>query len=257
MNPIASPKYIPNALIVFGITLILINFIGYFNYTTVSSKDSRILDDSPQNISEEMFWNNAYRRSNEPLEEYLQRFTELVSERMLLIAGEHTKPTVFENWILWIVSHYNGYYEWSNTERAVRLGGGHCSQHAIIFNNILREQKISSRIVKLGGHVVNEVLVNGEWRVYDSDYNVIFNTSMKDLEDNSIQVYQSYINAGRPEDESKHWQEVFSSDADNWHYKKTRTYNDEKYYIESASFYLLWIIPITLIFFGTAMKKRV
>jgi hypothetical protein len=234
-------------LIIIGTTLILFNVIGYFHYTTVSINDPHLEDDFPTTIPEEVFWDNAYRRDNEPLEQYLQRLAELVSKRMLLIDGKYTKPTIFENWILWIYSNYKGYYEWSNTKKAVRLGGGYCSQHAIVFNNILREQKIQSRIIKLGGHVVNEVLINGEWKVYDSDYNVVFNASLKDLENDSIHVYRSYVDAGRPEDEAKHWQKVFASDADNWHYKKTRTYAEEKYYIEGASLYLAWVIPVILI----------
>jgi hypothetical protein len=252
-----SLDFFSNTLIFAGTILILFNVIGYFHYTTVSVKDTHLEDDFPTTIPEEEFWENAYRRTNEPLDLYLQRLAELISKRMLLIDGKYTKPTIFENWILWIYSHSIGYYEWSNTKRAVRLGGGHCSQHAIIFNNILREQKIQSRIIKLGGHVLNEVLNNGKWRVYDSDYNVVFNASLKDLENDSIRVYQAYVLAGRPEDEAKHWQKVFATDADNWHYKKTRTYSDEKYYIEVAALYLVWVIPVILILFGAGMRKRV
>jgi hypothetical protein len=246
-----------NTLIFAGTILVLVNIIGYLHYTTVSIKDAHLLDDSPTTIPEEVFWENAYRRANEPLELYLQRLAELVSKRMLLIDGKYTKPTIAENWILWVYSNFKGSYEWSNTKKAVRLGGGFCSQHAIVFNNILREQKIQSRIIKLGGHVINEVLINGEWKVYDSDYNVVFNASLKDLEDDSIHVYHAYVRAGRPEDEAKHWQKVFATDADNWHYKNTRTYRDEKYYIEVASLYLVWVIPVTLILLGTGIRKRV
>ena len=240
-----------------GAVLVLFNVIGCFHYKTVSVKDIHLEDDLPTTISEDEFWENAYRRTNEPLEPYLQRLTELVSKKMLLIDEKHTKPTIFENWILWIYSHSIGYYEWSNTKRAVRLGGGYCSQHAIVFNNILREQDIQSRIIKLGGHVLNEVLIDCEWKVYDADYNVVFDVSLKELENNSINVYQAYLRDGRPEDESKHWQKVFATYADNWHYKKTRTYLEEKYYIEAAALYLVWVIPVILILLGIGMRKRV
>ncbi len=89
-------------LILFGIVLMLLNIIGYFLYTKVNSDDERLLDAYPVNISEKEFWDGAYRKNGEALEEYLRRFTKLVSERMLRIDSTYTKPTVFENWILWI-----------------------------------------------------------------------------------------------------------------------------------------------------------
>jgi hypothetical protein len=244
-------------LILLGVALLLFNVIGLFYYTTVDINDPHLLDDSPAIVPEGVFWDSAYRGSNEPVELYLQRLTELVSRRMLLIDQQYTKPTIFENWILWIYSKFLGYYEWSDTRKAVRLGGGYCSQHAIVFNNILRDQNIQSRIIKLGGHVLNEVLVDGNWRVYDPDFNVVFDASLKELEDNSIKAYQAYLRAGRPEAEARQWQKVFATDADNWHYKKTSTYREEKYYIEVAALYLIWIIPVILISIGASLRKRV
>ena len=253
----SSPHSLSTTLIFVGTLLILVNATGFFYYTQVSVTDENLLDDLPVSITEEVFWENAYKREDEHLETYVQRFAELVSKKMLLIDPKYTKPTVFENWILWIYSNLKGEYEWSNTKRAVRLGGGYCSQHAIVFNNILREQDIQSRIVKLGGHVVNEVLIKGKWRVYDSDYNVVFDASLKDLENDPNQVFEGYVRAGRPKEEARYWQNVFATDADNWHYKKTRTYRDEKYYIEVASLYLVWIVPILLILLGAAMRFSV
>ena len=65
------------------------------------------------------------------------------------------------------------------------------------------------------------------------------------------------MRAGRPKEEARYWQNVFATDADNWHYKKTRTYRDEKHYIEVASLYLVWIVPILLILLGAAMRFSV
>jgi hypothetical protein len=250
------PRIVANMLIVAGIVLLLFNTIGFFYYTTVDIDDPHLLDDSPVTMGEDVFWENAYRRSNEPVEPYLRRLTELVSRKMLLIDQQYTKPTIFENWILWIYSKFLGYYEWSDTKKAVRLGGGYCSQHAIVFNNILRDQDIQSRIIKLGGHVLNEVLIDGNWRVYDPDFNVVFRASLKELEDNPVKAYQAYLLAGRPEAEAKQWEKLFATDADNWHYKKTSTYRGEKYYIEVAALYLIWIIPPILILIGVRMRKR-
>lgn len=174
---------------------------------------------------------------------------------MLLIDAIHTKPTFFENYILWSYSQYRNSYEWKNTRKAIRLGGGLCSQHAIIFNNILRDQGITSRILALGGHVLNEALIDGVWKVYDPDYNVVFGVSLSELESNPQKVYQTYRKAGRPEDEAKHWQEVFGSDADNWHSPTSDSYAPWGSVIEKASFLLIWILPLIFIIFGIASIK--
>ena len=242
-------------LILLGVILISFNIIGYFHYTEVSRESAHLLDINLENISEETFWDNAYQKNGETVEEYLPRITELISNRMLRINPTQTKPTVFENWILWLYSNKKGYYEWSETSRAVRLGGGFCSQHAIVLNNLLRKQDIDSRILALQGHVVNEVLVNGEWKVYDSDYNITFGTTLQDLENNPSKVYQAYLNSDATEETAKNFEEAFATAEDNFRYKKTRSYREEKHYIEAASLYLVWVIPALLILLGIKLRS--
>ncbi len=123
-----------------------------------------------------------------------------------------------------------------------------------MFNNLLREQDIKSRILGLQGHVVNEVLVNGGWKVYDSDYNVVFGATLQDLENDPYRVYQAYIGVGTPDDTAKLFQKAFATEADNFRYKKTRVYREEKYYIEVASLYLVWVIPAFLILLGIKLR---
>ncbi len=244
-----------NTLIFIGALLLGLNLIGLFQFRAVQIDDPDLMDDRPTEISEQDFWRAAYRTPGEPLEAYLQRFTTLVSEKMLRIDPQHTKPTIFENWILWLYAKQIGYYEWSDTRKAVRLGGGFCSQNAIVFNNVLRDQDIESRIIKLGGHVLNEVLIDGNWRVYDADFNVVFDASLNELENAPDRVYASYVDAGRPKAEAGQWKEVFATSADNWHYKKTSNYRGEKFYVEAAALYLVWLIPGFLLIAGLAIKK--
>jgi hypothetical protein len=230
--------------------LLGVDIIGLFHYTTIRGDDGHLLDEYPRTVSEQAFWANAYKTDSESIEEYVARLTALVSNRMLLINPKYAKPTVCENWVLWVRSQVLGEYEWLDTERAVRLGGGFCSQHAIVFNNVLREQGIDSRILGLGGHVLNEVLIEGQWRVYDPTYNVVFGASLDELESDPDVVYQAYRSIGRPDSEAKHWQNVFSTKADNWHFRSSRTYDLAGYLIERASFFLIWFVPATLVLLG-------
>jgi hypothetical protein len=174
---------------------------------------------------------------------------------MILVDPKFNKPTFFENWILWIYSQHMGKYEWNDTKKAIRLGGGFCSQHAIVFNNILREQNIESRILGLNGHVLNEVLIDRKWRVYDPDFNVIFDEPLKELEDNSERVYQAYRRAGRNHEESKYLEKIFASQEDNWHFRTSKDFAMKTYIIETISFYLIWVIPILLIVLGIIVRR--
>ncbi len=106
--------------------------------------------------------------------------------------------------------------------------------------------------------MINEVLLAGKWKVYDSDYGIAFGASLKELESNPHKVYQTYKNAGRPDDEAKHWQEIFASEENNWHYPTSANYAEKGYMIfivETLSFYLIWIIPFSIIFIGILMNK--
>lgn len=233
-----------------GVVLLVINLVGYFHYTVIDADTPNVLDENPRTISEAEFWAKAYRANGEDMEEYVARLSWLVSERMLLIDSAHVKPTVFENWIVWLYAQKLGHYEWIDTKRAVRLGGGFCSQHAIIFNNILREQGFEARILGVNGHVLNEVLIDGTWRVYDPDYNVVFTESLSDLERDPNRARDVYLENGRPEDEAIHWSEVFGSASDNWHFRSARMYNVANYLVEKAAFKLVWLIPLVLLLIG-------
>ena len=120
-------KITSNLLIAAGTQLLLFNVIDFSYYTAIRSEIPYVLDRFPEAVNEANFWENAYRISYEPLDHYLQRLSILISRRMLLIDGKYTKPTIFVNWILRVYSHIKCEWEWSDTEKAVRLGGGYCS----------------------------------------------------------------------------------------------------------------------------------
>lgn len=241
--------------IILGAGLLSINLIGLFVYTEIDDENQHVTDRHARTIDEQEFWNDAFKKDDESLEVYVVRLTDLVSNRMLLINPEYTKPTVFENWILWGWSQKEGYYEWIDTRKAVRLGGGFCSQHAIILNNILRNQDIEARILALEGHVLNEVKINGTWRVYDSDFNVSFKESLRTLENNPEKVFQVYKDAGISVDQAKYIQEIFESHTDNWHYLTSIRYSPRQYVLEKASFILIWVLPLGLLLLGLSLKK--
>ena len=250
-----------NFLIGLGLLLIIMNIMGFFLYTTIDVNNPHILGNKKKQISMQQFWHEAFEHKNENTKHYVDRLTSLVSSRMLYISDKYCKPTIFENWILWCYAQSLGGYEWIEERKAIRLGGGLCSEHAIVLERILREQNIDSRIIVVEGHVVNEVLIDKKWYVYDAVYNVKLNASLEYLEANPERVFIAYKNAGLSDDSARQFQRMFATVADNFQYRSSDYYAPGRITIERASFYLIWIVPILLIlighFFGNCKIIRV
>lgn len=242
-------------LVVAGSFLLVVNFIGIFSYSEIEEGHPNVMEDHFQQISAEEFWDNAYQRTGEKTSDYAQRLCTLVSKRILFIDAKHTSPNFFENYLLWGHAKAQGGYEWKNTQRAVRSGGGFCSQHAIIFNNILREQDIESRIIELNGHVLNEVLLDHKWKTYDPDFNVVFKESIKQLESDSIKVNQAYLGAGRSKEEAIYLAQAFTSSEDNWHFSTSEKYSTFGFLFEKIALYMVWIFPMCLILLSVLINN--
>jgi len=252
---------IGNIFIYIAILLLTINFIGLFNYTSIDSShpqaNNPIESRYPRTLTEKEFWQKAYKSANETVEAYIPRVMKLINDRLIHVDSEQMKPTFFENWIMWRYANKKGWYEWTDTKKAIRAGGGFCSQHAIVLNNILREQDIESHIIGIHGHVLNEVKVNGNWRVYDPDYNVVFNHSLHELEQNPSLVSKTYLNSGWSDTTATTLEALFSTTEDNWYYKTSRSWGDKRAFKEGISIYLIWFIPALFTLLGILLRLSV
>lgn len=236
----------------------LINILGLYFYTHIDNYNENVLLNDRRTISKEEFWNSVYKVDNESPEEYVKRLVNLVSNYMLLIKHKECKPTFFENWILHFYSQSLGFYEWSDTRNAMYLGGGYCSQHALLLNNLLQEQGIESRILASEGHILNEVKVGGKWIVVDPTFNVIFNASVKELEGHPEIVYQKYKNSRNDKYDktvANYMKKLFEKPGSHRTIQDSQVYRPTHYDIEKPSFYLIWVIPLFLIGFGLAILK--
>jgi hypothetical protein len=242
--------------ILIGIILLAINLLGFFIYREVNNETPHVYDDKKQTITSDEFWEKAQLGENENEYQYVIRLSQLISERILLIDPKHTIPTIFENYLLSIYGHLKGWYEWKDTKKAVKLGGGFCSVHAIIFSNILDQQDIPNQIIGLSGHVLNTAYIDGKWRVFDPDYGIYFEESLPELEKNSEIVYQKYKNHGLDEELSRKWQKVFETSHDNWYYKGSKRYSPGEYFIEKITSILIWVFPISFLLIGFLMRKK-
>ncbi len=243
------------ALLALGAALLAANLIGFFFFTEIDADDWYVLDVRPRSVTVGEFWRRAERRPDESTESFVRRLTELISDRFLLIDSRNARPTFFENWLLWARARSRGRHEWIDSARAVRLGGGFCSQHAIVLDNILEEEGIESRILALSGHVVNEVRIDRAWRVCDPDYGVVFDCSLDELERSPETVFRAYRAAGLSVDEARRWRAVFTSAEDNTPFPSATAYRPGDALFERAALRLVWVVPLALLVLGGLMRR--
>ncbi len=229
-------KKIQRISIMIGVLLIAINSIGLFHYTTIDEHNPKARAKEIAQISESEFWSELRdTKVNINSKDGVIRLNTLVSNRMLHIDHKYTSPTFFENYLLWAYSRYTRYYEWVNTKRAIRLGGGFCSQQAIVLDNLLKTQGIESTIIGLSGHVVNEVLVDEGWMILDPDYNVSIGFSLRELEHNHDIAHKAYKQTGLSDGAARRIAQMYTSHQDNWRYKGSVDFKGYDYYIERMS----------------------
>ncbi|MBF0370889.1 MAG: hypothetical protein HQL52_15675 [Magnetococcales bacterium] len=243
-------------LMLLGLLLLMLNLTGLFHYRTIDPKQSGLKENDPTPLSEADFWQRSKKLTDESPEAFAKRLTALVESRIIQVSSSRTKPTLTENWILWGVSHYLGFYEWIDTQKAIRLGGGLCSQHAIVFNNILEQNGIPSRILALDGHVLNEVRYRGEWHVHDPSFNVLFSRSFEALHQDGERVYDTYTQAGLSPFDANLLRQAFQHPVENPYFDTSRDYSAKRHLAEKLSVWLIWLTPILLILSGWMLEKK-
>ncbi|CAK8723903.1 hypothetical protein KKHLCK_13400 [Candidatus Electrothrix laxa] len=239
-----------------GALLILSNILGLYYFRTVEPDDSFVANPTTRKLSASEFWEKVDINQPVDAQQYAEHLTKAISERVLFVSSDHAyllHPTFFENWLIWLYSFNSGYYQWINPEKAIRLGGGMCSQCAIIFNKIMNSKGYTSVILRLNGHVLNEVVVDGKLFVYDSDFNINFNKQLHELEGDPEFLYTTYLQHGATDEQAAAFARVFSTPGDNMRirfadkYAAAGTMQD---LVEPASFYLIWFIPVLLMLLG-------
>ncbi len=143
-------------------------------------------------------------------------------------------------------------YEFTDYKRGLERGVGMCSQHAIILSEVLYEKGIKSKIIGLSGHVVATAQVDkkaDEWWVLDPGDGVVIPFDLETIEKNPQIIKPYYSDAGYDEQTISKLIEhygaegnVVSSGYGIGDYAKVTNY------LEQASYILIWVIPILLIF---------
>ncbi|MFT7304766.1 MAG: hypothetical protein ACI9P7_000023 [Candidatus Azotimanducaceae bacterium] len=179
-----------------------------------------------------------------------------LTENYLLFTLAHVGPAI--QWATNIpVGDVYRNYEFYNWRKALERGVGLCSQHAIILDGVLQRAGIDARIVRLEGHVLNEVTLreSGDIWLADADYGLTIPLSLKEAELNTPIVkgfYEQTISDVVLLDElakvyGEEGNELLSSAGD---------YLGGPYvFIETASYLLKWLLPLLLLVGGATVLR--
>ncbi len=160
-----------------------------------------------------------------------------------------------ENFILnmlgWIAPSRFGMYEFLDHRRALARGAGICSQHAIVEAGLLQDAKIPARIVRLGGHVVLEALVDaraGTWWVFDPDFGVVLPHSMKELEADGERVRAAYRAAGYSDAVAAELAVDYAPERNMAFEDANEFAGPRRAWAERAAYLMIWVLPLLAMF---------
>ena len=186
----------------------------------------------------------------------------------------HLPPS--ENYLLWLSRYVSlawkiplGYqeqevlwYRFANWRKSVERGTGLCGTHGQVLMEVLRLNKVSARVVSLPEHVVVEASPDHgkTWWTLDADYGVVIPESVMALRSNPDVIASYYRAKGYNPATLKLLQKVISEGTPEIKNSAIDMHGRWKVYFEYSSYYLIWIVPIVLMFpalayFVTALKR--
>jgi hypothetical protein len=255
--------------------LIVINIIGL----TRSLRNPAVLElnhfESDIQISEEEFYeiisqpessNKEYAiKVNSAVNDVIAHFWAGSSQAVSYephISEFNLQVPIYENYLLFMAYELapDSRYEFCDYRKAVERGVGLCSQESMIFDAIMDENEIPSKIILYPDfHVVNTVLVDARddiWWVFDPDHGVVIEHDIVTITSQPDLVKSFYLDAG--------YDLVYVESL-------IQSYSLEEYFLrnsvisykggvgcfsEAASYYLIWFIPVVFMVAGLKYLRR-
>ncbi|MHB8808322.1 MAG: hypothetical protein ACYC59_12200 [Anaerolineaceae bacterium] len=264
-------SWIINLLFIIGILLLLTNTYGQFTSlrNPTLKEDINRINENDITISEDQIYASI---NSEFVDEksYILKIAEAIHNGMGHywedegIEKYNLRVPFQENYILFLAGVLMPdkfqKYEFIDYRRAIERGVGLCSQQSIILVEVLYEKGIKTKMVGLSGHVVATVQVDkisNEWWVFDLDYGVVIPYNIELIEKNPKIIDRYYSEKGYDTNTILVLEDIYGEDgnfiSDGY---GIGNYSLFRFYFEQASYILIWIIPILLIFPFLFYKTR-
>jgi hypothetical protein len=248
---------VQSVLFAAGALLLVLNIAGRY----VPLRNEAIYRQPGRNLptcitlrTEEVF--SAIRQdASQDRKAYLKRLTDALNNGVAHyweddgIDKYHMRVPVYENYLLYAASYLYPRrfrkYEFMDYGKAVERGVGMCSQYALIISQVLEEKGIPTSIVALDGHVVATAQADpasDEWWILDADYGVVVPHDIRAVARDPGLALPHYVARGYPEEMlniPKFLKSIQVVDG-------ARAYAPGLYWVERASYALIWLIPVAL-----------
>ena len=245
-------------LLVAGILLLGVNITGFFislkNPDVYTEEKGRFKNDVL--LSDKRFFSIVDQDlANRKI--YASKLNEAVNLAIVHYWGDsgthkyNFRIPFYENFILfglgYLIPDWFGKWEFFDYKKAVERSAGLCSQHAIIISQILKEKNIPAKMVGLKGHVVVTAQVDekkAEWWILDGDYGVVIEHNINEIEKQPEIVRPFYQRKGYDSPTIQVLVDIYGKEGNS--VSKLSRHYPERYYFETLSYILKWIIPFGL-----------
>ena len=210
----------------------------------------------------------AARRQGETDAKYATRLTMAVNQTIAHywetagIDRFHLRVPVQENYLLFAASYVLPEsfrkYEFYDHQRAIERGVGYCSQQTVILTRILAEQGIDTRIVVYPNHMFALALVDrarDSWWILDPNHGVVIPRSFDDVRRDPATIVPFYLQAGFNAAYVTHNLISVYGDTSYRIVEGAGGYHRLRQYYEPASFALIWVIPLFLVWSGRRIQR--
>jgi hypothetical protein len=256
-----------------GLLLMGINVAGLFISMRNPEiyREKKVRDKDDITLTEAELLQAGERRPNESTEDYIIRLNEAVNKGIAHywedegIEKYNLRVPVYENYLLFLASYVRPRdyrkYEFYDHRKNIERGVGICSLHGLVMAGMLKDHGIDSRIVLLNQHVLAMAQVdraNDRWWVVDPDLGVVVKHDMSEIEANPELIRPFYLEKGYDPQYVDFLVQIFGKQG-NAIFRDSYDYLPWKLgYVEYFSYFLIWIIPSTLMapFVLSAYRNR-
>lgn len=175
----------------------------------------------------------------------------------------HLRIPVYENYLLFAASYFFPKsfreYELYDYRKAIERGVGFCSQQAVILARLLAEGGIETRIVLAPTHTFALALVDrsrGSWWILDSAYGVVIPHGLDDVRRDPASIEPFYTQAGIDAAYVTRYLIPAYGATTFRIVEGAGGYHRLRRFYEPASYTLIWVIPLFLIWSGRRLRRE-
>ena len=180
--------------------------------------------------------------------------------RAATVHSDDRRITVVENWLQYFCGQlYQPLSRIQNSDRLVHGRLANCSERSQILKDLCEAAGHPSRFCGLNGHVVLEVMQEGEWYTLDPDYGLEFSVPVRSLahHDHAPLVRRTMASRGYPAALIDNYLQILQSSNDNVISAIGVPLSPRLFAMERACDWLVWIVPALLLLAGGSIRHPV